>query len=211
MIITWYGQSCFKIQSKKLTIMTDPFTKEVAPRAPQLKADVITVSITDYIDAKLKKTETLKIVGPGEYEVQSNTINGIAARGKNYQQQDAVNTIYSMNIEGIKICHLGHLSEPLGSEQIEKINGTDILLVPISGSFTIDTKEAVKVINQIEPQIVIPMHYKFSGSKVKQDTVNDFCEEYGIKKSQTQDSLKIKAKDLTNDDMQAVLLKPIGS
>ena len=210
MVLTWYGQSCFKIQAKNVVILTDPFGKETGLRSPRLNADVLLLSSPDYYHEKLKESPALKINGPGEYEIKGNMIHGILSAGKNIAGQKTANTIYSMTIDGIDICHLGHLSEPLTSEQLEEIGDADILLTPIAGTYTIDADQAVKIINQLEPQYAIPMHYKIPQSKVKQDAVNDFCEEFGIDKKGGEDSLRLKAKDLENEEMKAVLLKPIG-
>ena len=95
----------------------------------------------------------------------------------------------------------------LMDEQLDKIGEVDILMIPIGGVYTIDSEEAAFIINQIEPRIVIPMHYKVPGLNVKLQGVDDFLKEMGVEK-QVVDQLAIKKNDLPKEEeMKVVVMK----
>jgi len=115
------------------------------------------------------------------------------------------NIIYRIEIDDISVVHLGDLGDVLDSAQLEKLAGTDILLIPVGGKYTIDAKKAVEVISQIEPRIVIPMHYKTEGVKIDLDPLDKFIKEIGVAPSY-EEKLKISKKDLPQEDMELVIL-----
>ena len=83
----------------------------------------------------------------------------------------------------------------------------DILLVPIGGVYTINTDQASEVISQIEPRIVIPMHYKIPALKVNIEGINKFSKEMGVKETEALDKLRITKKDLPQEETKVVILK----
>ena len=211
MVITWYGQSCFKIQSGETVLFTDPFCKEIGLTPPRGAANIVTISHQhkDHNNYDALTGEPLVIKGPGEYETKGISIKGILSFHDNKEGKErGTNTIYVIEVEGIKICHLGDLGEEkLNDEQVEEINGVDILMIPVGGTFTINGEDAVEIINQIEPRIAIPMHYKIPGLSVKMDGVDVFLKEMGIGKKEVVDKLTIKKKDLPQEDMEVVVMK----
>jgi L-ascorbate metabolism protein UlaG (beta-lactamase superfamily) len=211
MVITWYGQSCFKIQSGETVIFADPFEKEIGLTPPRSQANIVTVSHRhpDHNNAGALSGEPLVIDGPGEYEIKGINIKGIfsyhdSVEGKKY----GTNTIYLIEAEGIKICHLGDLGQKkLTDEQLEEIDEVDILMIPVGGKFTIDGEEAAEIINQVEPRIVIPMHYKIFGLKVDLTGVEPFLKEIGAAKKEAQEKLTIKKKELPQEETEVVVMK----
>ncbi|MDP2930246.1 MAG: MBL fold metallo-hydrolase, partial [bacterium] len=149
------------------------------------------------------------INGPGEYEIKNVYIQGIPAfHDNNFGKERGQITIYSITSEDIRICHLSDLGQKeLFAEQIEDIGEIDILFVPVGGTFTIDAQEAAKIINQIEPRIVIPMHYQLPGLKMKLDPVEKFLKVMGQKSVETLPKLTIKQKDLPQEGPKIILLK----
>ena len=97
--------------------------------------------------------------------------------------------------------HCGDLGqEKLDDAQVEEIGAVDILMIPVGGFFTIDANEAVGIINQIEPRIVIPMHYKLPKVTIKElEGVDRFLKEFGEDESSPQEKLTIKQKDFGED------------
>ena len=211
MVITWYGQSCFKIQSGETVIFTDPFAKEIGLTPPRGQANIVAISHNhfDHNNQEALSGDPLVVEGPGEYESKGINIKGILSFHDDKEGKErGVNTIYVIEMEGIKICHLGDLGQSkLAAEQVEKINGVDILLIPVGGTYTIDGETAVDIINQIEPRIVIPMHYKISGLAVKIEGVDAFLKEMGIAKKEMVDKLTLKKKDLPEGDIQVVVMR----
>jgi len=212
MIITWQGQSCFKIQDKVgsegITLVTDPFDKSLGLKVPNFEADIVTVSHDHYDHNNVAAFRgTPKVIkSAGEYDIKGVMIEGVlsyhdASQGK----ERGNNIIYRIEMDDITICHLGDLGHVLDNKQLERLEGIDILLVPVGGKYTLDAKLAVEVISQIEPRIVIPMHYKTKDMKIDIDGVDKFIKELGIEAAY-EEKLKINKKDLPAEDMELVIL-----
>jgi L-ascorbate metabolism protein UlaG (beta-lactamase superfamily) len=214
MIITWLGQSCFKIQDKigadGVTIVTDPFDKKYGLKVPNFEANIVTVSHDhdDHNNVKSLRGNPFVITTAGEYDVQGIMVEGVESYHDEKQGAErGKNIIYRIEVEDITIVHLGDLGHVLDDKQLEKLVGADILLVPVGGKYTIDAKKAVEVVSQVEPRIVIPMHYKISGLKIDDiENVEKFVKEMGVKPTE-EDKLKINKKDLPQEDMELVILK----
>ncbi len=205
MIISWYGHSCFKIQASsggsQLVIVTDPFAKEAGLTPPRLQADIVTVSHQhfDHNNAEAIGGNPFVVNLPGEYEVKSVIIKGVPSfHDKSEGAERGGNTIYHIKAEGISLCHLGDLGqEKLTAQQLEQIGDVDVLFVPIGGKYTLDGSEAAEIINQIEPKIVIPMHYKVAGLAIGLDDEKEFLKEIG--EAETVDKIVLKKKDLPEE------------
>src|SRR4030042_4332871 len=159
MVITWYGQSCFKIQSGETILITDPFSKEIGLTPPRGQVNIVTISHQHYDHNNLDTfsgANPFIIDGPGEYEVKGINVKGVSVfHDKKEGKERGVCTVYLIEIEGIKICHLSDLGQTkLTNEQLETLDGVDILMIPVGGIYTISGEEAVDIINQIEPKIV---------------------------------------------------------
>jgi len=119
------------------------------------------------------------------------------------------NAIYTIEAEDLKLCHLGDLGQKeLTEEQLEKIGEIDILMIPIGGAYTVSTKEALKIMAQIEPKITIPMHYALPKLKIKLDGLDKFLKSLGIRSIEPLPKLTIKQKDILTEEAKIVVLKP---
>ena len=212
MYITWLGQSCFKLQDKigpdGVTLITDPFGGDLGLKVPHYEADIVTVSHGhhDHNNTDAIRGKPFIINTAGEYEIKGVFIEGVeSAHDEKNGAERGENIIYRIEMEDISITHLGDLGHVLDTKQLEKLEGTDILIIPVGGKYTINAAKAVEVISQIEPRIVIPMHYKVPGLKVDIDGVEKFIKELGIK-PRTEEKLKISKKDLPQEDMELVEL-----
>lgn len=217
MQIIWRGQSCFQITSQigknnLVNIVIDPFDETIGLRIPKLEADILLVSHNHYDHNNIKAVEgdPFLVDGPGEYEVKGIFIQGIDSyHDSSFGKERGLNTIYIIETEEMKICHLGDLGQKeLTDEQIEKIIEVDILMIPVGGIFTISAKEAMKIISQIEPKIVIPMHYCLPKLKVKLEDLDKFLKAMGIKKIEPLLKLSIKKKDVLTEEAKIIVLKP---
>ncbi|MFY9457584.1 MAG: MBL fold metallo-hydrolase [Candidatus Spechtbacterales bacterium] len=205
MIITWYGQACFKIQSGEKTLVVDPFAKFIGLTPPGIQADIVFVTHehSDHSNVKAIKGDYFLVNGPGEYEVGGVKVRGIISFHDNEKGAKlGSNTLYLIESEGIRILHCGDLGqERLEEEQLDLIGRVDILMIPVGGFFTIDARGAVGIINQIEPKIVIPMHYKIPKLTIKQlEGVDKFLKEFGEEDVIPQDKLTIKQKDFLAEE-----------
>ncbi len=210
MKISWYGQSCFKIETKKAVIATDPFNKEIGLTPPRFKAEIVTVSHqhSDHNNVSSLKGNPFIIEGPGEYEFKDITVRGINSfHDQSQGKKRGLNTIFVIEVEDMRICHLGDFGQKeLTNEQLEELSEVDILMIPVGGVYTINGEKAADVINQIEPKIVIPMHYKIPNLKVDLKKVDSFIKEMGTKKEGEQ-KLTIKKSDLLKEDMRLIVLE----
>ena len=199
MEISWLGHSCFKIKGASATVVMDPYSPELGYSLGKIEADIVTVS-----HPHPGHSFTQGIAGnprivhkPGEYEISGILIIGIAtfhdnekgiARGKN--------TIYVMDVDEISICHLGDLGHPLTPEQLGEIDKVDVLLLPVGGISTIDATAAAEVVRQLEPSVVVPMHYKTDALIWDLEPVDRFLKEMGVKEAVTKPKLVITKSNL---------------
>lgn len=211
MNITWLGHSCFKIEEKindqNISIITDPFTKEIGLKVPNVEADIVSISHDhfDHNNVSSLRGKPFVVDTAGEFDVKGVIIEGIRSYHDDNQGKDrGENIIFRFDIEGLSLAHLGDLGDVLDNKQLEKIGGVDILFIPVGGKYTIDAKKALEIISQVEPRIVIPMHYKIKGLKIDIDGVDKFVKELGIEPNY-EDKLKINKKDLPTEDMRLVI------
>ena len=195
MYITWYGQSCFKLQNNEQTVLINPSDpRKVGLKGPNFKANIFVLTdIEESIDRKvLKKDNSFLINGPGEYEVNKIFAYGIPIK-KDGQTRSVV---YQMTMDDIRYGILGQLKSLPSGEELDKLDGVDVLFVPIGGKDTLSAEKAVELINSLEPQIVIPCCYDIPGLNIKLDSLEKFVKEMGAKISETLPKLSIKKKDL---------------
>lgn len=191
MTITYHGHSCFKLKGKRGTAVTDPFGEYVGFSPPSLSADIVTVShhhpdhdATSKVTGTARRSKPFIIDAAGEYEIGGISVFGVPAFHDNSQGTErGRNTIYTILIDDIRVCHLGDLGHELTEELIDGIGEIDVLMVPVGGVFTLDPTQAVQAIRALEPSIVIPMHFKTEMHKPdlfgELKTLADFLKEYG--------------------------------
>ena len=211
MYITWLGHACFRLQGKEVTLVTDPYEESIGLKLPRnLTADIVTVSHNhyDHNNVSAVKGNPFIISDPGEYEVKKVFIYGISSyHDKSRGKERGLNTIYLIKMDNLSICHLGDLGHPLTEEQLNQLESVDILMIPVGGVCTINASESLKVISQIEPRIVIPMHYKIPGLKVDIAALGKFCKEAGVSEKEKIKKLKITQKDLPQEETKIVLME----
>lgn len=210
MDIYWLGQACFKIKGKSTTVVIDPFDQNFTglKLTKELSSDVVLVSHQhqDHNFTAGVLGSPIIFSGPGEYEIKGVSITGIATfHDKAQGQERGKNTIYHILMDGVNLVHLGDLGHVLTDEQMSSIEATDILLVPVGSVYTIDGKDAARIVEQLEPRVVIPMHYSLPGLKFELDSVDKFLKEMGAENAQAQFKLST-TKDKLPDETQVVVL-----
>lgn len=217
MQIIWHGHSLFEIitiplKNSQLKIVIDPFSEEIGLKLPKLQTDIVLITHNhyDHNNAKAVSNHPFIINGPGEYEIKNIFIEGISSwHDEKEGKERGRNTIYTIESEEMRICHLGDLGQKeLTSDQLQRIGQIDILMIPIGGNYTISAKEAIKIMSQMEPKITIPMHYSIPKLKIKLEGVDKFLKALSIKKIEPLPKLTIKKKDLSEEEAKIVLLKP---
>lgn len=214
MEISWLGHSCFQLRGKNVTLITDPFSPqtgssgEETSRLGKVSASIVTISHDhpghNYAVGVDGNPRIVR--GPGEYEISDILITGVASYHDNERgKQSGRNTIYIIHMDDVVICHLGDLGHTLQEGQLEEVADADVLLVPVSGSHSINAAQAAEVISQIEPRIVVPMHYA-PVAEGAPDPLNKFCREMGIETVRSQSKLVI-ARTTLPAEMQVVILE----
>lgn len=195
MIISYYGEGCFKIQNGEIVILTDPISPQSGLTTPRFKTDIILKTLTPFpIDLQPITDGQRLIYGPGEYNIKEINILGLA--NKKESAEDFLKTVYLIKADSLKICVLGHLAEAPEPDIAKYLEEIDILFIPAGGNPFINQEAAVKLIKNIEPKIVIPSFYKIPGLKRKSDDLKIFLEEINHGKHEPQEKLTVKKKDL---------------
>lgn len=217
MVITWFGLSSFKISSGDLTLVTDPFSKTVGLLAPRVQTNIVTISNIKneaYNNAEsLGGTDTFVIDGPGEFDVKGLFVRGLSAEGdeKNKDNGFDYTTIYAVRMEELRLGIMGSLKQKqLTESQLEDLGEVDILFIPVGGHAVCDAENAVTIVNQIEPRIVVPCHFAQKGLKLNLDKLDQFLKEIGSTKSEPQDKLTLKKSGLASlpGTLQVAVLTP---
>lgn len=181
MKITWRGHASFLIEAGGKRIITDPFNAELGYPLKPIAADLITLSHGHWDHSAV---ETISgsphiIRGMGEHREDGIIFKGIASwHDRNKGGERGSNTIFKISAEGINLVHLGDLGHLLSTGQVQEIGPVDILLIPVGGTFTINAAEALKVIKQLDPRIVIPMHFSTPHLSFKLAPLEEFTSQF---------------------------------
>jgi L-ascorbate metabolism protein UlaG (beta-lactamase superfamily) len=208
MEISWRGHSCFIIKGKEKTIITDPCHPDLGYRLGNPEADIAILSHFhpghSYVEGVANEPKQIK--SPGEYEIGGTFITGIAAfhddkkgelRGKN--------TIYIIEMDGITLCHLGDLGHRLSPQLVEELGDIDILFLPVGEVSTISVDTAVEIVRQLEPPIVIPMHYKTEAFTGDLGLVDTFLDKMRIRELEAKPKLSVTSSSLPSSTQTIVL------
>ncbi len=214
MELTWYGLGCFRIVERGYpAIVMDPFDEEeTGLTLPHARAEVVTTSslMDEPERARWKGLRSVShtIAGPGEYEIGGLFITGIATfRDRKRGAVRGQNIVYSVNVNGVVLCHLGELGATPTQAQIEAVGHVNVLLIPVGIPNGLTLTMASEIISLIEPDIVVPMQYRMNGAKVKRNPVTRFLKEMGVAQTDPEPSLKVSSSSGT-EETQIVLLEP---
>lgn len=197
MTISWHGFNYFKLKNSSHSLIFNPYSLDKTTKFSKANADLILFSNPDQMATANFNEKTFVIDSPGEYEANDIFVYGKMVKG---------NIVYYVVFEDIKIAFLGEFGHTdLSSGTLELIEGADILILPVGGGDLSTAKEASRLINQIEPRLIIPSCHGAGSFKLKTEPVDSFIKEFGGKSSK-EDVLRIKKKDLPQDDVQLIIL-----
>lgn len=217
--IQYLGHSCFRLRGRDGVVITDPYDRSVGLDIGRPSANVVTVSHdhqdhTNVDAVKPTREKTFTINGPGEYEVGGILISGVRTyHDKKHGAELGRNTVYVIHIDDVVFCHLGDLGHELTTHQIDEIGSVDVLFVPVGGGETINSAEAASVISQIEPRIVVPMHYAQSDQASFTNELaplEKFTHELGLKEYVAEEKLSISSTSLPaeGEETRVIIMKP---
>lgn len=211
MDVTWLGHGCFRLRGRGAAVVTDPYPPAIGLKLSRMDAEVLTVSHDheNHSYTQVVRDGAYEIHGPGEYEVAGVSVIGVptyhdAEKGK----KEGRNTVYLIEIDDVRVCHLGDLGHKLDDTEAEAVATPDVLLVPVGGRTTMNAAQAAEVVRQLEPRYVVPMHYAIPGLKVELDTIDRFLKEMGVTSSEAQPKLSVQKSSVTEYETKVVVLEP---
>src|SRR4030042_775351 len=207
MEITWLGHSCFRIKGKEVTLVTDPFGESTGYPLGKLTANIVTLSHHHPGHSYAAGVEgSPKVLSrPGEYEISSVFVTGISTFHDSEQGKSrGRNTTYLIEIDDVRLCHLGDLGHLPSPHQIEDLGNVEVLFVPVGGVSTIDAKMAVEIGRFLNPKIIIPMHYQ-TEVVTWLEPLGRFLKEMGLKEVTPQPKLSITRSNLPSETQVIVL------
>jgi len=204
MEIKYFGYNCFRIRSKQGTVITDPFLEAGGKKAVKAVADVVLLTRGQkseelgHISAAAGRTEPYLIREAGEYEVSGMFIEGVV-NGKV--------KCFAVETEGLHLVYMPEWRVQLGSETAEVLTEVDVLMLSLDSACG-TVSEAVHLVNQIEPRVVVPMSY-WNESGLEEKKLADFFKEMGQPLVETTDKLVLTSGQLPQE-RQAVVLSAKG-
>lgn len=194
MIITWHGLGAITLAEGEIELDINPHA-EKEPKMPKISPDVLLLGRKDMSTEAVKNTPFI-IDRSGEFEVKDVFVYGIDG---NVNEEKV--TTFVVEMGGIIVGYLGGVrQEELTPRQLEKFEGNDILIIPIDGKEGLSAKQAVKIINQVEPRIIVPIGYQ-------PKELDAFLKEYGGK-SENMEKLKVTKKDLVASETKVTVISP---
>jgi L-ascorbate metabolism protein UlaG (beta-lactamase superfamily) len=210
MEIFWYGHSCFRLTERSLaTVVVDPFDSTVVGYFPlKLKADIVAVShdAPGHNFTAATKGVSHTLIGPGEYEIGGVFITAVQTDGHGKKNIDQPrNTLYVFDYDGLTVAHLGDLQQVPTQAEIEALGTVNVLLIPVGGGSGLNAAKAAEIISLLEPNIIIPMHYKTKDVKIPLDSLDKFMKEMGLQPTEAVPSLKISKSGLPSESKVVIL------
>ena len=194
MEITWLGHACFRIRGRDTTVLTDPCPPTTGYRIGRVTADLVTVS-NDGSESNYRQAvtgDTKFIEAAGEYEIGGVLISGARTdRAANEDEGRVRNIAFVMDVDDITVCHLGSISQVPSTDEVERLSGADVLLVPVGGGRGLDAVRAAETVNLLEPRLVIPMQFKTDAATGELDLVDRFLKEMGAEAKQPEPKLSV--------------------
>jgi len=206
--IVWLGHSCFRIRGREATVVTDPCPPASGYTIGKPTADIVTVSHPHENHSYVKAVagHPVLLERPGEYEIHGAFVTGVGTYHDASKGADrGPNVTFVVEMEDLRVCHLGDLGHTPTPDQVEELSGVGVLFIPVGGNTTIDGATAAEVVNIIEPAIVIPMHYRTEVSKGELAPLDRFLKEMGAKDLEPQPKLAVNRSSLPHET-QVLLL-----
>ena len=177
MLIRYLGHSSFYLTTpKRAAVVIDPYSEYVPFSFPNLEADVVVVSHEHRDHNAVRRVQGSPVVVkrtadfPVEHEVPIKrtgeilTFMGLPTFHDNFGgRRRGPNTVWHFFWDGVHFVHLGDLGHLLTDQQVQQLGKADVLFLPVGGKTTLGPAEAGLVINQLEPNLVFPMHFQVPG------------------------------------------------
>src|ERR1700737_447587 len=217
MEITYFGLNSVRLRGREATVLIDPYEPKLGLAPVRLNVQIVILTHEDPTHFSMQGlgSDYNSISGAGELEIKGIAMHGIqtfhdakhgAERGKNF--------VYVIDVDDLRVCHLGHLGHALDEGQLDAIGSKiDVLCVPVGGGSHINSAQATEIVNQIEPKLVVPISYKLPGLTLlaqNLEGVEKFAKEMGATDLTPQPKLQISVSP-SGEDTKLVILEPRGA
>jgi L-ascorbate metabolism protein UlaG (beta-lactamase superfamily) len=202
MDMVWLGHSSFRLHSQGMVVVTDPFPESLGLRMDGRTADIVTVSNThpNHSADSAVDGEPKVFSAPGEYEFNHVMVRGVMTPLVDGAPHAQRNVAYTIEMDGVSVCHLGDLTRPLTTRQVEELKPVDVALVPAGGHCTLSLDQALQTLQDLDPKVVVPMHYGHGQEGVTLDGVEPFLRRMGLEdETQPQARLVVTPGNLPSD------------
>ncbi len=203
MEITWQGHSCTRLVSSDVALVVDPY-----PDAPGVvEADIVAITNDgpNHSAKELVAGDPKVIDGPGQYEALGYNITGIGTALSDAEAGRKVNTVYVIRAEGLAVCHLGVVKTRLAARQLDALGAIDVLIAPAGGGRALDPSDIARLINVLNPRIVVPVHYGEEGDDTGMAPISTLLGHLNVEAPGPQTRLNVTRTNLPLETRVAVL------
>jgi L-ascorbate metabolism protein UlaG (beta-lactamase superfamily) len=198
MEIFWLGDASFRLRGRDATVVTDPAAPGTGYKIGRIAADIVTLSRglpeNSYLQAITGEPKVL--TGPGEYEIAGVLITAVRTE---HDPKANRNVAYVMDIDDVRVCHLGTISQVPHGDDIEALTSPDVLLVPVGGGAVFNAAQAAEAVSLLEAKVIIPMSYATEASTGQLDPVDKFLKEMGVEAKPAEARLSITKSNVPGD------------
>lgn len=181
MRVRWHGHSCFEFWDADNTVVVDPHDgRSIGIKPPAVSADIVLMTHNhyDHNAVRVVRGRHEDFLGRnGQFSVRGMNIEGLPT------WHDAVggaergpNTMYLFEMDGISVCHCGDLGCIPDDDTIERIREVDMLFVPVGETFTMPLPEVKRFLELVNPNVIVPMHYRVGGLSIPITPLDDFLD-----------------------------------
>ena len=174
MELTYLGLSCIRLRGRDTTVLVDP-PETTLPGMTKAQPDIVvrTEGVTAPDRLRPREGASQEVSGPGEYEVRGDSVMGLPA---------GATTIMRVEVDDVRVAALGRLDRQLTEEEIDELGRIDVLVVPVGGVDALSAGDATKLVNAVEPAIVVPVRYRAAGvaGTGGYEAVDKFAKEMGL-------------------------------
>ncbi len=202
MELTFVGLSCLRLRGRDIEVVIDPIPPAASSRPARVNPDIVIRTEGDGDLALLRPAEgrPQEVGGPGEYELRGVSVFGVAA--------DAT-TIMRVEVDDVRVCALGKLRRQLSESEIDALGHVDVLAVSVGGGDGLEAPAAARLVNALEPAIVVPVRYAIAGLAGDYDPVDKFAKEMGLAEGwAAQPKLNLTGSVPVSEETRVVVLEP---
>jgi L-ascorbate metabolism protein UlaG (beta-lactamase superfamily) len=189
--------------SSDVALVVDPY-----PDAPGVvEADIVAITNDgpNHSAQELVAGDPKVIDGPGQYEVLGYNITGIGTALSDAEAGRKVNTVYVIRAEGLAVCHLGVVKTRLAARQLDALGAIDVLIAPAGGGRALDPSDVARLINVLNPRIVVPVHYGEEGDDTGMAPISTLLGHLNVEAPGPQTRLNVTRTNLPLETRIAVL------